>query len=317
MEIVAPSHSIVSAAWRRNPPDGSRRRLRYAVALPGHDGAAATHPMRPPSNFYVAAGVAGLRTVMVNVYFVASPTEPNTWVLVDGGLRGSGPRIAREAARHFGENNPPHAIVLTHGHFDHVGGLPWLLQRWQVPVFAHPDELPFINEQRPYDPPDPTVGGGLMALSSPLYPRTAARLPAAVLPLPEHGAVPVLSEWEWIPTPGHSPGHVSFWRPSDRVLISGDAVISTRQESALAVWRQSPEVRPPPAYFTTDWRAAFRSMARLRVLFPAVLASGHGQPLQGEGWRHEFNRLLAEFPERGLPKRGRYVPEKWTETAFA
>lgn len=273
--------------------------------------------MRPSPLFHVGAGVAGLRTVMVNVYFVGSSTEAPSWVLIDGGLRGSGPTIAREAARHFGEGNPPRAILLTHGHFDHVGALPWLLERWQVPVFAHVQELPFLNDQRPYEPADPSVGGGLLARGSALYPRRAAQLPRSVRPLPEHGAVPELPEWEWIATPGHSPGHVSFWRARDGLLLSGDAIISTRQESMRAVWRQTPEVRPPPAYFTPDWKAAYRSMVRLRDLHPVVLASGHGQPLMAGTWRTELNELLAEFPRRGLPRRGRYVPSAWTEQALA
>lgn len=273
--------------------------------------------MRPPSSFKVAAGVTGLRTVMVNYFFVASSAAPGAWVLVDAGLRGSGPRLMREAARSFGADNPPRAIILTHGHFDHIGALPWLLQRWDAPVYAHAEELPFLNDRREYPPPDPRVGGGLMALSSPLYPRRSRRLGRPILPLPADGAVPELPEWRVVDTPGHTPGHVSLWRPSDRVLIAGDALISTRQESASAVWSQRVEVRPPPAYFTPDWPTAFTSLQRLRVLAPDVLASGHGQPLQGVNWLAALDTLLAEFPQRGLPRHGRYVPEKWDRPALA
>lgn len=273
--------------------------------------------MRPSSIFEIAPGLTGFRTVMVNFFFVCSPAAPKVWVLVDAGLRGAGPRIAREAALRFGPNNPPRAIVLTHGHFDHIGALPWLLRRWAVPVYAHTAELPFLNERHAYPSPDPTVGGGLLALSSPLYPRQPARLPIPVHPLPADGSVPDLPEWRWIPTPGHSPGHVSLWRESDRVLITGDALVSTRQESAFAVWRQTLEVRPPPAYFTPDWRAAHASMVDLRALRPAIAATGHGLPLRRDGWLGDLDTLLHDFDRRGLPRHGRYVAQTWTKPAMA
>jgi hypothetical protein len=100
-------------------------------------------------------------------------------------------------------------------------------------------------------------------------------------------------------------------------LISGDAVISTRQESLLSVWSQKIEVRPPPAYFTPDWQAAYRSMERLRELDPFTLASGHGLPLKGERWRRELDTLLADFPRRGLPSDGRYVRNTWRTPSTA
>jgi len=267
--------------------------------------------MRPASHFEIAPGLTGFRSVMVNFFFVSPLDAPKHWVLVDAGLRGCGPRIVREAALRFGADQPPQAILLTHGHFDHVGALPWLLQHWTVPVYAHPAELPFINQLQLYPPPDPTVGGGLMALSSPAYPRSSAHLPTPAAALPADGSVPGLPGWKWIPTPGHSPGHISLWRELDRVLITGDALISTRQESALAVWRQTLEVRPPPAYFTPDWRAAYESLRRLRALNPAIAATGHGLPLRRDGWLQELDTLLSDFDHRGLPRHGRYVAQTW------
>jgi len=273
--------------------------------------------MRPSSFFEIAPGLTGFRTVMVNFFLVVPLHAPRQWVLVDAGLRGSAPRIVREAALRFGSDQPPQAILLTHGHFDHIGALPSLLNRWNVPVYAHPAELPFLNQQTRYPAPDPTVGGGLMSVSSPLYPRQPPRLPTPVHPLPSDGTVPGLPEWKWIPTPGHTPGHVSFWRESDRVLITGDALVSTRQESALAVWRQHIEVRPPPAYFTPDWRTAYDSMRRLRALDPAIAATGHGLPLRRDHWLQELDTLLADFDRRGLPRQGRYVTRTWPRPALA
>lgn len=272
--------------------------------------------MRPSSLFEIAPGLTGFRTVMVNFFFVSALDAPNQWVLVDAGLRGAGSCIVREAALRFGPN-PPQAIILTHGHFDHIGALPSLLKRWAVPVYAHSSELPFLNQQMRYPAPDPSVGGGLMAASSPLYPRTPPHFPTPIHPLPADGSVPGLPQWKWIPTPGHTPGHISLWRESDRVVITGDALVSTRQESALAVWRQTMEVRPPPAYFTPDWLAAYESMRRLRALNPAIAATGHGLPLRRDNWLQELDTLLSDFDRRGLPRHGRYVTQTWPRPALA
>src|SRR3954464_15941064 len=106
--------------------------------------------------------VAYQRLAIVNVMFVGDP-QSHQWVLIDAGLIGSAGTIARAAERRFGESSRPLAIVLTHGHFDHVGALEKLAERWDVPIYVHELEAPFLNGTRSYPPPDPSVGGGLMA----------------------------------------------------------------------------------------------------------------------------------------------------------
>lgn len=63
--------------------------------------------------------------------------EKGGWVLVDAGLRNSADFIKESAEKRFGKNCRPDAIILTHGHFDHVGSLIKLSELWNVPVYAH------------------------------------------------------------------------------------------------------------------------------------------------------------------------------------
>ena len=256
----------------------------------------------------VAPDIAGLRQLMVNVFFIGDPGSGD-WTLVDAGLRGSAEPIIREAAKRFGPDAKPRNILLTHGHFDHVGALKRLARHWGVDVFAHSLEMPYLTGRSSYPPPDPTVGGGMMAWSAALYPKKPIDLSGFVKPLPKDGTVPGLPEWRWFHTPGHSPGHVSFFRERDRALIAGDAFVTTRQESAIAVMKQAPELNGPPAYFTPDWEAARASVKHLASLNPEVVATGHGVPMRGERMRQELHELANNFDTVAKPTRGRYVNE--------
>ena len=256
----------------------------------------------------LTADLSYLRILMVNVYFHGrADAGDRGWVLIDAGLRGSAPLIGQAAARRFGDRARPAAIVLTHGHFDHVGALEALLDRWDVPVYAHERELTFLTGGSSYPPPDPSVGGGALAALSALYPRGPIDLRGRVAALPADGSVPGMPGWRWLPTPGHTPGHVSLFRDEDRSLIAGDAFTTTKQESALAVMTQRPEVHGPPAYFTPDWADARRSVERLAGLEPELAATGHGRPLRGEAMRRELHALAADFGRRAVPAHGRYV----------
>jgi glyoxylase-like metal-dependent hydrolase (beta-lactamase superfamily II) len=245
-----------------------------------------------------------MQIVMANIFFVGTPSN---WVLIDAGLYFSADRIQRAADELFGPGARPASIVLTHGHFDHIGALKELIRRWDVPVYAHRLEMPYITGRSAYPRADPAAGGGGMALASPLYPRRPVDVGPAARTLPADGSIPDLPGWRVIETPGHTPGHVSVFRDGDRTLIAGDAFVTTKQESMAAVLTQRREIHGPPAYFTPDWEAAELSVRRLADLDPEVAACGHGIPLQGQELRSGLRRLADNFRTLAVPRRGRYA----------
>src|SRR5436305_2195175 len=248
----------------------------------------------------IAPGVKGVRILFVNVFALSTPG--GGWTLIDSGIAHSAGKIKHWAEAHFGKGTKPEAIILTHGHFDHVGAVKDLLVEWNVPVYAHSAEFPYLTGHEKYPAPDPGVGGGLMAVMSPLYPRTSADLNGKVQALPADGSVPTLPSWRYLHTPGHAPGHVSLYREEDKVLLPGDAFCTTKQESFLAVAKQKPELHGPPAYYTPDWDAARRSVQELAALKPRTIAPHHGLPMCGEGVSEQLDRLATNFDRVALPE---------------
>lgn len=245
---------------------------------------------------------------IVNVAMVGLPGEK--WVLIDAGMPKCGEEIKDVAEERFGKGSRPECVILTHGHFDHVGDLVYLLEEWQVPVYAHPNEFPYLTGARDYPEPDASVEGGLLAKIASIYPHEAVDVAPYLQSLPDDHTVPHLDGWEWIHTPGHSEGHISLYREADRVLISGDAIITVRQDSLYKVLLQISELNGPPRYLTTDWAAAEQSVNKLYVLKPDILIPGHGKVMTGADLRAELGYLNDNFKEVAVPKYGKYVDEK-------
>ncbi len=256
----------------------------------------------------LTADLAYLRTGIVNVVFSGlEGAGDRNWVLIDAGLPGFAGSIRHAAAKRFGKGARPSAILLTHGHFDHVGSLEALAREWDAPIFAHEKELPYLTGMSPYAPPDPSVGGGMMALMSWMFPRGPIDLKGRVHPLPADGSVPFMPGWRWVPTPGHTAGHVSFFREGDATLIVGDAFVATKQESVLAILEQRKEIHGPPTYFTPDWVSARRSVEDLAKLEPALAITGHGLPLEGHELKVGLHNLARDFDTLAVPHHGRYA----------
>ena len=269
----------------------------------------------------IAAGVhtieVGRGITRSNVYFVRAGSS---WLLIDTGSANCGQQIQEAAHCLFGARAAPEAILLTHDHPDHAGSTRELAQRWGCPVYLHPDELPLATVDEPaffstygayttssgrWTPPP--LDRWIVLPVMHLVPR---RRRAAILSdtsfrdaaraLDPSAGVPGLPDWRCIPTPGHTPGHVAFFRPADRVLIAGDSVVTVDLNSprAFLQWarrRSEPRLCGPPWYTTWSWRSAEESVALVERLDPLVVASGHGLPMRGAGVAQQLHALADRY----------------------
>ena len=258
---------------------------------------------------HIAPGLSGLKITFVNVFGVNHPD--GSWTLIDAAIPATAFRIKSWAKDTF--RRPPNAIILTHGHFDHVGDVKTLAEEWNVPIYAHPLEFPYLTGQAEYPAPNWAAGGGVMPLMSPTLPRGPIDVGNRLRPLPfqsqaegpNAGQDLTLAElpgWTLLHTPGHTPGHVSFWRASDATLLVGDAFCTTKPESFFAAnFPGAPELHGPPSYFTSDWPAAMASVRKLAALNPRTVAPGHGKPLAGADVATSLARLAADFERIAVP----------------
>ncbi len=247
-----------------------------------------------------------------NVYFVRSGSS---WVLIDAASADCGRLIRKTAESLFGANTPPASILLTHDHPDHAGSVRELVRMWDCPVYVHPDELPLaaagdLPTIRWYaNPLDRWIILPLLRV----MPRrrveamvAQSSLKDVVRPFDPDEAVPGLPDWECIPTPGHTPGHVAFFRNRDRALITGDALLTVDLNSlwGFLSWSlrlNEQRISGPPWYSTWGWLAAKESVAVLARLEPHVLAGGHGIPMTGD-WIGRELRAFADHFSGPAPK---------------
>jgi glyoxylase-like metal-dependent hydrolase (beta-lactamase superfamily II) len=185
----------------------------------------------------------GFPSDAINVYLVGD-------VLIDAGTVLAAKRILRQI-----ETREVNAHALTHAHPDHFGSSHRICETREIPLWAP------ANDAKDVETGDVTPGSKFASLlpSPPAHP-VARRLTEG----DEVAGFTVLD------TPGHSPGHISFWRESDRTLICGDVF-----------WNVANRLTKPADPVTVDPRQNRESMERLRSLSPSLTLFGHGPPRRG------------------------------------
>lgn len=233
---------------------------------------------------------------IANAFIVISnKNQREQWVLIDTGLESSGDFIKKKAEELFNREAKPKAIILTHGHFDHVGSVRQLIEAWNVPVYAHPREFPYLTGEKDYPKADPTIDKGVVSQLSPQFPHQAIDISFNLFALPKDGSVPFLPNFRWIHTPGHTEGHISLYNETDGILIAGDAFTTLRQESVISVLTSKEEIDGPPSYLTQDFSEAASSIRKLRDLNPKLALVSHGKPMSGESLHDHLDLLVSQI----------------------
>lgn len=197
-------------------------------------------------------------------------------VLIDAGIRTSH-RIISDALK--GKTVAAHA--LTHAHADHQGSSRHICEQFDIPLWCSLQEIPHAET-------------GEATKEYPNQKHIVTRLQKKYWAGGGFKVTRTLKEGDMvgsfkvIETPGHSSGHISFFRERDGVLIVGDTLVNMNLLTTLK------GLHEPPALFTTNREQNIESILKLFSLNPSILCFGHGPALYDKGEFREFVNRLQE-----------------------
>lgn len=190
----------------------------------------------------------------INAYLIGS-------TLIDAGICSSGKRILKEIQDH---NITTH--VLTHAHADHQGASAFICSSLNIPLWCGEADKEAAET-------------GLVAneYANPNHP--VAKLQQRFWAGPGHPVAKTLQAGDMVEdfvvleTPGHSRGHIAFWREKDGVLIAGDVVVNMNLLTTVT------GLNEPPTLFTADRTTNRQSIKKIAALEPRITCVGHGPPI--------------------------------------
>ena len=216
----------------------------------------------------IAEGVWQLRGFprdMFNVYLAED-------VLIDAATRWAKGRILRQLRQ-----RPIRMVALTHCHPDHQGVAKIICERMGIPLACHEADSAAMEGRVPMQPNNWLVRLGKRFWSG------AAHAVARVLREGDE-----IAGFRVVHAPGHTPGHIMFFRDADRLVIAGDVLAN------LNFLTRRPGLREPPWFFSSDPAENRHSIQKLVRLKPSLVCFGHGPPLRNPELLERFASMLAE-----------------------
>jgi len=204
----------------------------------------------------VAPGVwrmSGIIPCLINVYLIRTTRGE---VLIDAGMRWMAGGLVRAL-----RGRPLAMVALTHVHPDHQGAAHAICTRRCVPLACHEADADVMEGRRRVGPPTWLVSLADMAWSGPAHP-VSVRWKGGES----------LGEWEVIHAPGHTAGHVIYFRRSDGVAVAGDVLRNASLRGGFGRLAHTPDA------FNESPAGARQAVRILHGLRPSLLCLGHGPP---------------------------------------
>ena len=225
----------------------------------------------------IATGVHHLPLFGTGAFLICE----DTITVVDAGWRWTGGRILNQLRRLGRSPQEVSYIISTHMHLDHIGGMDYVKQHSSGRVAAHEREVRFLQRDGQVKLPDPSRNPALGILLSPIYSLLRPPPVEVDILLRQGSQLSILGGMEVIHTPGHTPGSISLYFPSQGLLIAGDALEYKRAKLGL-----------PSPWFTADMAQAKESVFQLAKLDVDVLGFSHFPPIRKNG-----SELLRQFAD--------------------
>ena len=210
---------------------------------------------------------AGIFRTNVSVWLVRSQEG---FVLIDSGPPDTAGEMV-DAVSSATNGRGPKVVLLTHGHYNHAGGLTAIRLAWNPPIASHLDENPFITGERDYSrvrSKNPAYWLGSMLLDS--TPWSIPNVQSV-----EHGKT--LFGLTVVHLPGHTPGHLGFFHKDDKAFICGDGLMNV-----------SGRLSRPLGLSTHDMKLAEHSIRRMAERNFIHLLPSHGNPIMEKGRKAVF-----------------------------